>query len=793
MRPWAWISAGLFLLCFAVLGLNANPSISWDDAGEFTTVGHFLAVLHPPGYPLTVLGIKLFQGLLPVPLSFAANLFSVFMASAAVVLCATWGGQLAKLSGAAGPVARCLGVLAGLALLSHRHFFYLAMTVETYHLNVALIVLALMLWCGNPKNPSLRNALWMGLLLAQASLVHYTGLLFGLVWTLWMLAQPGRWRILGGMVWLGLLTVSLAMLTPLRAAADVPFKWFGGVHGPMELLGYLAGSDLGRTFTVKEQGQFLMNYGLNLFQHSPPLAHLLPWLLLPWLWWRWRQKPDQATPRLLLARGLVVMGLLSGVVLQLLLMFEFRPIKIMSINLFYLPHHALLSGALAFGLGALPFVHRLFRGVTGWGLMGLLTVGALVWGIGPNRNSEDRMAELMVEDILRTADHDSRVFMDYSLIGFPMVYGLLAQNGRRDVMFMDRRDNFGRADYAIRDIPPSAQLKRIFETEKKLIGSNPPKVNYFMTEESMQYKGLGWLVVPRGLLMEVVNVGTRPQWEDMFPYYRFPGPRRPGAAPPYVERSGMGHFVVLQALQAQAREEKDRAHALWRKAIRVAPDDQRVLTVAGRFLSLLGHAKEARTSLETALKVNPRLLGGGGEMVRLLISQNRLGEAEKVLAKQKNPSAALRLATAYDKKNRLEKAEGYYRMAYDGGVRPWLVVDRLGVMAYENGRYQEAMTFFAEAARRHPKPDDMWLNHALAAIRAKDYAAAESALLGLRKRHPDDVEVIWNLAVIYSRPVPRPREAYELWNEVLRLDPDHPRRADVEKLREQQKALAGIR
>ncbi len=70
----------VFLAAFECALLGVNPSFYTDDSPEIITAAATLGVAHPPGYPLYMLAGRL-MSLLPLPVCFSVNLFSVLLAS----------------------------------------------------------------------------------------------------------------------------------------------------------------------------------------------------------------------------------------------------------------------------------------------------------------------------------------------------------------------------------------------------------------------------------------------------------------------------------------------------------------------------------------------------------------------------------------------------------------------------------------------------------------------------------------------------------------------------------------
>jgi len=132
-----WVPALLFAAAFTLFIHTANPLFRFSDGGELAAASHTLGVAHPTGYPLFLMGQKLWSFLLPIGNPcFRANVFSAACASAALVivylLCFEFAGALAGL------------VAAG--LLAFSQTFWLQATQSTvYTLNLMLAALLMLL------------------------------------------------------------------------------------------------------------------------------------------------------------------------------------------------------------------------------------------------------------------------------------------------------------------------------------------------------------------------------------------------------------------------------------------------------------------------------------------------------------------------------------------------------------------------------------------------------------------------------------------------------------------------
>ena len=132
----------LIAASFTVYLHTANPLFRFSDGGELAAAAHTLGVAHPTGYPLFLMGEKLWSFLLPIGNPcFRANLLSAICASVALALIFLLCFRVA------GPLS---GLLAA-GLLGFSETFWLQATQSTvYTLNLMLVALLTGLAFGAP-------------------------------------------------------------------------------------------------------------------------------------------------------------------------------------------------------------------------------------------------------------------------------------------------------------------------------------------------------------------------------------------------------------------------------------------------------------------------------------------------------------------------------------------------------------------------------------------------------------------------------------------------------------------
>ena len=142
------IGALIFLAAFQIYLKTVNPTIAFEDSGEFITLSYTLGLSHPPGYPLYMPIGKLFS-LFPVgEIAFRINLMSSFFGAMIGVLMYFILMNLFELTGV--DVAnRFVAATAGLLLTYSDYVWSLSIIDEVYTANTfffCLEILLLLLW-----------------------------------------------------------------------------------------------------------------------------------------------------------------------------------------------------------------------------------------------------------------------------------------------------------------------------------------------------------------------------------------------------------------------------------------------------------------------------------------------------------------------------------------------------------------------------------------------------------------------------------------------------------------------
>ena len=249
-------------LPLALYFFTACRDIFWVDSTEFMLVGKYLAVSHPPGYPLLTLIVRLFSlgaghdpnslggiGSCPyLALPFRLNLIAGLAAAGSCVVAYFIVVELSH--------DRLAGLFSALLWGVSFELWQQATALEVYSFQVLLLsvlLLAIIKWHSSevpgPKsmvhNPQSPTPKWLllaffafGLALANHTpIVLWIPSLLVLLWA--APARPGP-RVLGLGVLLTALAVCLYLYVPLRASAPVGQFWTG-INSLFDLFQFVSG------------------------------------------------------------------------------------------------------------------------------------------------------------------------------------------------------------------------------------------------------------------------------------------------------------------------------------------------------------------------------------------------------------------------------------------------------------------------------------------------------------------------------------------------------------------------
>jgi len=159
----------------------------------------------------------------------------------------------------------------------------------------------------------------------------------------------------------------------------------------------------------------------------------------------------------------------------------------------------------------------------------------------------------------------------------------------------------------------------------------------------------------------------------------------------------------------------DRAIAMYKKSIKLNPDDESARNNLGNIYRDIGLYREALKEYEEALKINPYLVEAHNNLGILYVKRGLYDEAieEYMLAIEINPNLAgvhNNLGNTYRKKGLYDQALNEYREAVSLDGRFAEAYNNLGVTLAEMGELREAVQQFEKALQVNPKYEQARLN-----------------------------------------------------------------------------------
>ncbi len=195
------------------------------------------------------------------------------------------------------------------------------------------------------------------------------------------------------------------------------------------------------------------------------------------------------------------------------------------------------------------------------------------------------------------------------------------------------------------------------------------------------------------------------------------------------ELSSTGSILVTRAQIAQNQGALERAGALLRRAVEVAPADKDVRLAIGRFLASAGPAnpqllQQAKRHFEAGLKIDPTYVHTRHEYAAVLYALGELAAAqaqwEQILQEEPKHAVVLcSLGQLWLRRKDYQRARDFYRRGLDTPPdtafnlgNPGLMYYRFGIASKGAGFHEEALEAFRQAVRHDPRLCDVYIEHA---------------------------------------------------------------------------------
>lgn len=189
----------------------------------------------------------------------------------------------------------------------------------------------------------------------------------------------------------------------------------------------------------------------------------------------------------------------------------------------------------------------------------------------------------------------------------------------------------------------------------------------------------------------------------------------------------------------------------------------------------LRESSKAENAFLRVWKISPREAIGLLAGAQAALGRGRLDEARQILeqAVQLFPQytpAKEELAQLYIQIKRLDQAESLLRDLLSEGHATPTVYHRLGTIAAERGKWQEAIDFWQEVIRRSPAADETlremgWAHHIL-----RNPGTAEKLLKRALEINPDNSKALIDLGAVYISNG-WVQGAIEAWSKALQKEP----------------------
>jgi tetratricopeptide (TPR) repeat protein len=208
---------------------------------------------------------------------------------------------------------------------------------------------------------------------------------------------------------------------------------------------------------------------------------------------------------------------------------------------------------------------------------------------------------------------------------------------------------------------------------------------------------------------------------------------------------------------AHVLESKDpeQAAAAYREAAKLKPIDPEPHLAAGLMLEKQGHFADAEHEYQEAAQIDPQSVEAVAGLVNVYTKTQRLPEAEKMLRRYielnpQNATAHVQLGRVLAARGDPDDARAEYEAALKLAPNDFQAQRELADLDVAAGHNQEAAQRYQALVAK--KPADPELHYALgnALMRARDFAAAQQALLETVKLKPDMAQAYGDLALVAS-------------------------------------------
>lgn len=655
-----WNMLILFWGSFVFYLLQAAPSVTAGDAGEFITAAGTLSLAHAPSFPLFMVAGRCFSELLPfATVAFRLNVFSAFTSALTLVACYGAGRVLMS--------SRVMSFSITLLIGVSTSFVANSLVTEVFSLNAllssVLFLILIQIHKAQDNDAAFRKMCLFAFVLGLALGNHHIVVFLGVGAVLVAYDRPALLQLgaIKNYFLCGVLGFSIYLALPVRSAQEPPLNW-GQPTTPAKLY---------RTITRKDYGSLRLALGDSPTRNwKNTERHLLNF---------GRQLAKEMTWPLFALAGL---GLLVG-------LFRMPKTALVFLLLF------LFSGPLFYLLGNLPFTSQ-SEGIMGRfyimpvifllmslhlvGPRGILLVPVLLF-LGVQKGGaiewDHRVSTLVLDygrAMLRSLPPQSILFMDggddafYSLAMLRYV-----DRKREDVTLHDRGGLVFRNPYGkdFRSLPKEAKAKRRADVERSFLGVRPI---YYSTMDTEALPGAS--LQQRGFLYEAGgSPDEKLDWSLMV--LRSLYPEYPHD---YRTRALAAFFPYMQGKLALQRDDYGKTIEFFKRAQIMGHDVDWLKTNLGTDYAKLGYNSLMRDRLALAEWVYRQWIDFDPDSMQ----------------------AHSNLGVVLERMGKLTEAKLQYHIAAERFSQAADPVFNLAVLAWKDGNWNEVVEDLEEVLRRNP-------------------------------------------------------------------------------------------
>jgi len=420
-----WKKAGQFFITFIISFIayigTACPTLYTGDSGELSAAAFTVGIAHPPGYPLLVLLGRAFSLLSFGNIAFMLNILSALLAAA-------FAGVMALLIQALffrddyNIKTALIAIAGGLLTCFSNALWSAAVGFEVYSLGILLISLIFLLLINGERKNDFRYMILAAYIFGLSLANHLSAVALVPLLAYYILKfRPGRRKFsIMLLSFLGALTLYLYL--PVRSAQNPLFDW----NHPANLSSFI------EHVTAVRYQTYVTGFGFeNFFQNLQRSLVILQ---------------DQFPLFLLIFGfvGLVLPGhmkrslrliLLSAVILNIFLSALY---DIPDIDQYYLPSVMILTvGLVSLLINISSRLINSRRYIVAAVAVLFLTLGTFIYNYDSNDQSDNRLAYIYGEDILKSTPRDSYLISVGDNSNSSVYYLRYVENKRTDLEIYD--------------------------------------------------------------------------------------------------------------------------------------------------------------------------------------------------------------------------------------------------------------------------------------------------------------------------------------------------------------------